>query len=223
MTAAARVLPPRSPARWRFEAYKWTTGVAVGVAATALYLTNGWTHRIRSTELLDTALDRAIPFYIHAVWFYLPFYIGGFLIAVATCRDRRLYDRSLVSILACAGLGAIGHWLVPAEYPRPAVLPPYADASAAFLAWVQSIDPPSNVFPSLHVAFAVQLALILRVHRPPIGAILLVMAAVLSASTLLTKQHFIADVFGGLVLGAAIAALVLRPFGGLRGRQPAPT
>jgi membrane-associated phospholipid phosphatase len=222
MTAAARVLPSRAPARWRFEVYKWATGIAVGAAASALYLANGWSHRVRSTHLLDTALDRAIPFDVHAVWFYLPFYVGGFLIAVATCRDRRLYDRALVGIVLGAGLGAIGHWLVPAEYPRPAVLPPYANASAAFLGWVQTIDPPSNVFPSLHVAFAVLLALILRVHRPPVGAILLVMAALLSASTLITKQHFIADVVGGLVLGTAIAAWVLRPFGGLRG-QPAPT
>jgi membrane-associated phospholipid phosphatase len=217
MTAPARILPPRALSGWRFEAYKWATGIAVGVAASVLYFTNGWSHRVRSTELLNTAWDRAIPFNLHAVWFYLPLYVGIFLIAVATTRDRRLYDRALLGILLVAAVGAVGHWLVPAAYPRPPVLPPYPNPSAAFLGWVQSIDPPGNVFPSLHVAFAIQLALILRVHRPRVGALLLVMAALLSLSTLFTKQHFIADVAGGLALGAAMAAWVLHPHGGLRG------
>lgn len=222
MTAAAGALPPRSPARWRFELYKWATGIAVGLAATALYLRNGWSHRVRSTQLLDTALDRALPFSVHAVWFYLPFYVGVFLIGIATTRDRRLYERALVGILLGAALGALGHRLVPAEYPRPLVALPYANLSAAFLGWVQSVDPPSNVFPSLHVAFATQLALILRVHRPRVGALLLAMTAVLTVSTLLTKQHFVADVVAGFILGAGLAAWVLRPFGGLRGQRETP-
>jgi membrane-associated phospholipid phosphatase len=223
MTAPARVVAPPTAPGWRFEAYKWVTGVGVGLAASVLYFANGWSERVRSTQLLDTAADRAIPFSVHAVWFYLPFYIGIFLIAVASTRDRRLYDRALVSILLVAGIGAVGHWLVPAAYPRPPVLPPYRDLSTAFLGWVQSIDPPGNVFPSLHVAFAVGLALILRVHRPAVGAVLLVMSALLAVSTLLTKQHFIADVVAGLVLGIVMAWWVLLPHGGLGGRRPVET
>jgi membrane-associated phospholipid phosphatase len=61
--------------------------------------------------------------------------------------------------------------------------------------------------------------LILRVHRPRVGALLLVMAALLAVSTLITKQHFIADVVAGLGLGAAMAAWVLHPHGGLRGHH----
>jgi membrane-associated phospholipid phosphatase len=209
MTAAARALASTAPG-WRFEAYKWATGIAVGVAASVLYFLNGWAHRARSTTLLDTAFDRAVPFNIHAVWFYLPLYVGVFLIGIATTRDRQLYNRALLGVLATAAVGAVGHWLVPAAYPRPLVQPPYANLSAAFLGWVQSIDPPGNVFPSLHVAFATGLALILRAHRPPVGTLLLVMTGLLSLSTLITKQHFIADVLAGLLLGAGMAAWVLR-------------
>ena len=59
-------------------------------------------------------------------------------------------------------LGALGHLSIGAEYPRPVLHPPYPDLSYAFLAWVQHIDPPGNVFPSLHVAHTTMLALILR-------------------------------------------------------------
>ena len=218
MTAPAPALPPGSTVGWRFEAYKWATGLAVGQAAGTLYFVNGWTHRVRSTALLDTAIDRAIPFNIHAVWFYLPLYVGIFLISIAATRDRRLYNRALLGILAVAVVGALGHWLIPAAYPRPPVLPPYANPSAAFLGWVQSVDPPGNVFPSLHVAFASGLALVMRSHRPRVGTLTLVMTVLLALSTLVTKQHFIADVLAGFVLGAGMAAWVLAPHGGLRWR-----
>jgi membrane-associated phospholipid phosphatase len=219
MTGSAPALsatPPGSTPGWRFQAYKWATGIAVGQAAAALYFVNGWTPRVRSARLLDTALDRAIPFSVHAVWFYLPFYVGIFLIGIATIRDRRLYNRGLLGILATAALGAVGHWLVPAEYPRPPVMLPHHNLSEAFLGWVQKIDPPGNVFPSLHVAFAALLTLVLLAHRRPVGVLLLVMTILLSLSTLFTKQHFIADVLAGGLLGAAVAAWVMRPHGGLR-------
>ena len=63
------------------------------------------------------------------------------------------------------------------------------------MAWVQRVDPPGNVFPSLHVAQTTMLSLILLMRdRPRLGRVALVMATMLALSTLTTKQHFIADV-----------------------------
>ena len=97
-------------------------------------------------------------------------------------------------------LGALGHVFVGAEYPRPVLSPPYADISAMFLASVQRIDPPGNVFPSLHVAHTTMLALLLLEDRRRLGLVTLVMATALAISTLTTKQHFIADVISGYLL-----------------------
>jgi len=107
-------------------------------------------------------------------------------------------------------LGALGHVFIAAEYPRPILRPPYADISSAFMAFVQQIDPPGNVFPSLHVAHTSMLAFLLTRDRPRLGAVALVMATLLALSTLTTKQHFVADVVSGYALAALGCAFALR-------------
>ncbi|HEX2659895.1 MAG TPA: phosphatase PAP2 family protein, partial [Polyangia bacterium] len=94
------------------------------------------------------------------------------------------------------------------------MLPPFVGPSQAFMAWVQTIDPPCNVFPSLHVAHTSSLALILHHENPTLGRIVIVLALLLAVSTLTTKQHFIADVLAGFALAGLSRWLVLRGIDG---------
>jgi membrane-associated phospholipid phosphatase len=195
-------------------AYKWTIGLALATLQSLVYFGIGHTHLSRSTEILRTRLDDAIPFWPWTSWCYLPFYAGVFIIAIAGFRRKRLFNRAVVAVLIVMTLGAAGHLFIGAEYPRPVLFPPYPNLSYAFLAWVQHIDPPGNVFPSLHVAHTTMLALILREDRRRLGNVALVMATLLAASTLTTKQHFIADVLSGYALaflGRAYAVHKPRP------------
>jgi membrane-associated phospholipid phosphatase len=107
-------------------------------------------------------------------------------------------------------VGAICHLTIGAEYPRPVLRPPYSGLSSTFMAWVQSVDAPGNVFPSLHVAHTTMLSLLLIRDRPVLGRVALVMATLLAISTLTTKQHFIADVVSGYVLAFIGVAFALR-------------
>ena len=81
------------------------------------------------------------------------------------------------------------------------------------MAWVQHVDPPGNVFPSLHVAHTSMLAFLLLRDRPRLGLVALVMATLLALSTLTTKQHFIADVLGGYTLAFLGRAFALSSIG----------
>ena len=64
-------------------------------------------------------------------------------------------------------LGALGHVLVGAEYPRPILHPPYPDISVCVPGVRSSASiRPGNVFPSLHVAHTTMLALILMQGSP---------------------------------------------------------
>jgi membrane-associated phospholipid phosphatase len=146
-------------------------------------------------------------------WCYLPFYAAIFIIAIAGFRHRALFNRALLAVLIVMTVGAMGHLFVGAEYPRPVLHPPYPDLSSAFLASVQHIDPPGNVFPSLHVAHTTMLSLILIKDRPRLGKVALVMATMLAISTLTTKQHFIADVAAGYLLAFLGRAFALRGLG----------
>jgi membrane-associated phospholipid phosphatase len=215
MSAVAPDRPsPRQsePSAGRFFAYRWAVGLSVGVLQSLLYFAVGHFQRPRSTTLLELPLDRGLPFWVWTVWLYLPFYAGIFAMAISGLRRRALFNRALKGVLFTMFLGTVGHLLIAAEYPRPAVTPPYDGASEAFLAWVQAVDPPGNVFPSLHVAHTSALALILRADRPVLGTVAMVMALLLALSTLTTKQHFLLDVLSGWAIAFAVSHWVLRPF-----------
>jgi len=194
----------------RLALYKWVTGLGAAAAQSAVYFAVGHARFARSTELLRTRLDDAIPFLPATAWLYLPFYAAIFAIALAGFQTRAYFNRALLGFGLILAVGLLCHRFIPAVYPRPVLHPPYADVSYAFMAWVQRIDPPGNVFPSLHVAHTWALALILHRENRRLGRLVLVMAALLALSTLTTKQHFVADVVSGLMLAAGTRLLVLR-------------
>jgi membrane-associated phospholipid phosphatase len=196
------------------QAYKWSIGLSLAALQSVVYFGVGHLHLSRSTEILRTRLDDAIPFWPWTAWCYLPFYAGVFILAIAGLKRRALFNRAIIAVLIVMTLGALGHIFIGAEYPRPVLHPPYADISAAFLASVQRIDPPGNVFPSLHVAHTTMLSLLLIKDRPRLGLVTLAMATALALSTLTTKQHFLADVVAGYLLaflGRWIALRKLSP------------
>jgi membrane-associated phospholipid phosphatase len=207
-TSLTAEAPPASALASR--AYKWLVGLGVAALQSLVYFGIGRTHLTRSTELLRTRVDDAIPFLPWTSWCYLPFYAGVFIISIVGFRRRALFNRAVLSVLIVMTIGATGHLFVGAEYPRPVLMPPYAGVSEAFMAWVQHIDPPGNVFPSLHVAHTTMLSLILIKDRPRLGAVALVMATMLAISTLTTKQHFVADVVSGYLLAFLGRAIALR-------------
>ena len=183
-----------------FQAYKWVTGVALAVVGLIIYELLGRTELHRSTTMLMTSFDRAVPLVPWTAWFYEPFYVSIFFIGVLGFRSRFVYDRTLICVCFNILVAGLGHAFVRAEYPRPTLPVPYPDVSTAFLAFVYRIDPAGNVFPSLHVAHTFVISFLMALDRPKLGRILLGMSVVLAASTLTTKQHFIADVAAGLVM-----------------------
>jgi hypothetical protein len=150
--------------------------------------------------MLMTPIDRAIPLVPWTAWFYEPFYVSIFLIAVVGFRSRFVYNRTLVCVAFNIVVAALGHAFVRAEYPRPALPVPAPDVSTAFLAFVYRIDPAGNVFPSLHVAHTFMISFLVSLDRPRLGRVMTWMSVVLAISTLTTKQHFIADVGAGLAM-----------------------
>jgi len=210
MAVATPPAPESSPSRIATPGYKWPIAGAMALVQSLVYFGIGHLHLNRSTELLRTRLDDAIPFWPWTTWCYLPFYAGVFIIAAAGFKRRALFNRAVLAVMVVMAVGALGHIFIRAEYPRPILHPPYPSISAAFMAAVQGIDPPGNVFPSLHVAHTTMLSLLLIKDRPRLGLVTLVMATALALSTLTTKQHFLADVLSGYALAFFGRWLALR-------------
>jgi membrane-associated phospholipid phosphatase len=203
-------LPPADPNVLASARYRWTIGLSLAALQSLFYFGIGNLDLHRSTELLRTRLDDAIPFWPWTSWCYLPFYAAIFVMAIGGFRHRALFNRTARSVLFVMFVGALCHGLIGAEYPRPVLHPPFHGISEVFMAWVQSVDRPGNVFPSLHVAHTTMLSLLLIRDRPVLGRVALVMATMLALSTLTTKQHFIADVISGYFLAFVGVTWALR-------------
>lgn len=82
------------------------------------------------------------------------------------------------------------------------------------------IDPPFNLFPSLHLSIAALGALSAWKARRSYGAATLVGVALTGASICTVKQHFVLDGLGGIALAAGLHGLVLRGYRPTPGEDP---
>ncbi len=149
---------------------------------------------------LQTAWDRAMPFWPGMAVAYLS--VTPFLcLPLLLLPDRRevgILARTLALQIALAGMIYL---LFPvATTPHPAQAVPVALHVAE---WV-NLD--FNSFPSLHVALTATVAGALWHH--PWGRAIALWAGLIIVSTLLTWQHVLADVAGGLALAAFSLAMI---------------
>jgi hypothetical protein len=161
---------------------------------------------------LMTDADEEIPLRHRSLWLYLSF-VPYCLIVSSDLGG----PRQLARIFSCVSINSLiayrSFLRFPSSYPRPAT-GPVSDprVNRAFQA-LHSVDRPSNTFPSIHVSHTVLLALMLSQHVPPARAhAYLTWACAISISTLLTKQHYIIDVTGGLLVAEAISRDVYEPW-----------
>jgi membrane-associated phospholipid phosphatase len=143
-----------------------------------------------------TVLDATVPFMPWTIIVYLSMYL---LFGVASWYvDAIEFLRGLSALLVVSLISLLGFVAFPAHYPRP-------DPSIIESPWLQHMyismfgfDLPGNTFPSLHVGTTVTAALMLKDTKT--WWIWAIWAGAISLSTLTVKQHFVADVVGGITL-----------------------
>ena len=72
------------------------------------------------------------------------------------------------------------------------------------------LDPPYNLFPSVHLAIVTLAALVALKARRVYGAMALVAAGLVAVSIYATKQHFLVDGVAGVMLAVAAYAIFVR-------------
>jgi len=208
--------PVFSGASWREAAGLFRRSQPVTPAMVALALTIPFYLYIaslvhgRPLHVPAMDLDRMIP--VQAAW--APVYLSLFLAALLPAfvlHQPELIERTVRAYLA-AWLAAYVFFLVyPTLSPRPQTV-----AGEGFLAWmlrtIWASDVRYNCFPSLHVAQCFIAALACRRVHTAVGNAALAWATAVSLSTLFTKQHYVADVLGGIVLAGLAYAAFIRPF-----------
>ena len=144
----------------------------------------------------------APPFLVATIWLYLPGYVGCFLLCVTALTDRRAFRSALLAFLVVGVVASsvFVAWPTPSP-PRGPV--PSGTMTFALLGWLYAHDPPANAFPSLHVANAGMCAAITARVRPRWRWAAWSLAIGVIVSTLTLRQHWLADVAGGVALGVA--------------------
>lgn len=170
-----------------------------------------------------TALDRRIPFVAASVWVYLWVFPASFF-PLFVVRCPRLFRRTLIAYAIAIAASLI----VFATFPVTSIALRANRAaldvtrlSPQAVALLYRLDPPVNLFPSLHLSIAVLAALSAWKARRAYGAAACVGVALIGVSICTVKQHFVLDGLGGAALAAVVYAFVLRPYAPTPGTNPA--
>ncbi|MCP1133708.1 phosphatase PAP2 family protein [Paenibacillus polysaccharolyticus] len=150
---------------------------------------------------LQTNLDVLIPFVPGFIVPYLIWYpfITGVLIALAF-RNRMVYFQTLIAL--CSGL--IISYIFFALF-QTSIQRPDMQYETGFLArlvqFVYSTDQPYNCFPSIHVLTSYLMLRGAYVFSRPIRLSVAIISILIIISTVFVKQHVVADILGGILVG----------------------
>lgn len=157
--------------------------------------------------LAPSILDRAVPFVPWTIWLYLGQFPLTFL-ALWWAADDETRSRTCYAMLAATLVAFAVFVAYPTTAERAGVGLPGATGLAYRL--VYRVDVPTNCFPSLHVALAALSAAGLAAHGRGARAGAIGGAVLIAASTVTTKQHYLVDAVGGLVVAAGAWSLAGR-------------
>jgi membrane-associated phospholipid phosphatase len=158
---------------------------------------------------LATPLDRALPV---VPIFAIPYvslipYVGVSLLAFLFVRAR-VYRSAAITMIIVWFISYASYFLLQSYIARPAITG--TDPFSAMVRGIYAGDRPYNDFPSLHTSLSTIIAIHWwRIDRR-IGIAAAIWTALIVMSTVLIKQHYLADVAGGLALAGVISWLVMR-------------
>lgn len=161
---------------------------------------------------LALPFERRLPISLPWLWIYTAVYLPGLALPVVLVRCRELFAR-----IALATVGVqLASYLVFIAFPVSIAglrLPPAALPLETLTGWGLAltwfVDPPVNCFPSLHVGLAFAVSYGALKADPPLGWLALGGSVLVGISTLLVKQHFLADVLAAFVLATVMAKIFI--------------
>ncbi|HPA20976.1 MAG TPA: phosphatase PAP2 family protein [Verrucomicrobiae bacterium] len=172
---------------------------------------------------LATPLDDRIPFLPSTIWLYLWAFPAS-LSPLFLVRCPRLFRRTALAYAIAIIVSLTCFVIAPVTSLGLRINPATLDVSR-FSHWaiavLYAIDPPYNLFPSLHLSIATLGAFAAWKASCRYGAAMLAGAGLVGASICTIKQHFLVDGLAALALAALVHALTLRPYCAPPGWTPA--
>ncbi len=160
---------------------------------------------ISSLKFYDVSMawEAHIPFYEIFVFAYAFVYVL-IVILILAINDEKFLTLTVKAFLINSCIHFTIFYFFPVRMElRPEVIPDgtFVTDFAAFWFW---LDKPTTLFPSAHVSMSFLSAFFTYRINKGLGWFCIVCAAIVSLSVLLMKQHYVADVVTGFILGCAV-------------------
>ena len=163
-------------------------------------------------HIIHTAIDDMIPviegFIIpYALW--LPYLVAG-MIAIAI-RSRKISRKTSYMLMAGMTLFIIISLAYPNALELRAQLPDRENIFMDCIAYLHSIDTPTDVLPSLHVYDALAVAAGIHFAFREKKALLIssdILCALIVLSTMFIKQHSVIDVISAFIIFIPVLILI---------------
>jgi membrane-associated phospholipid phosphatase len=185
----------------------WKNALACLALAVAVYFTDEIYFLLNHGPAvlnLRTPLDDAIPV---VPVFVIPYvslnpYVYATLIILLLLRTR-IFQSTALAMLGAWLVSYLFYYFLQSEMIRPVLTG--TDVFTQMIRAVYAGDNPYNCFPSLHTSISTIMAVAWYRFDRRAGIAAGVWTALIVASTVLIKQHYLADVLGGLIVAFAAA------------------
>ena len=164
------------------------------------------------TQIVFDSMIPLLPGFVYCYLLWFPLLVfGGFWLLLT---DGVVFRRYMVFLTVAYLISAAVYLSYPnGQDLRPTNLNVH-DLSTTILAFIYRVDTNTNVLPSLHVIGSVGAAAALckseSIRSGLVKAAIVILAVLVSISTVFIKQHGIVDVIAGLAVGLLLCPIICR-------------
>lgn len=170
--------------------------LVISAMALTYFSTNSLTD-IRTSWNVYSSIDARLPFINPAIFFYTIGYSALLAMPALLLEEREIFLKAMIGIAFITVVSCSFFLCFPTTTYRPQIIG--SNFFTHLYAYLHAIDGPNNCFPSMHVSLSCFLGWFL--HEKGYFKIWpLIIAFLVTLSTIFTKQHAIIDIFGGLAI-----------------------
>jgi membrane-associated phospholipid phosphatase len=170
------------------------------MCCTSSYLLINYMPLREPLPLWQSSFDIWLPFLPWTIWPYILLLLTDFFFPLMIA-DRRLFKITMRAYALTAMISFTVWALFPTTLPRAHIMTTGDSLSEVTYRLLIAVDPPNNCFPSGHISIPTVLFWALAKQWPQWRWILWLSFGLLSLTILTTKQHYVVDLFGGLIAG----------------------